>query len=58
MNCESCKYFEQHPEHDWIGNCTIRLPPQLQEAANNFSSSTRNRNGCDLWQPKEVEPEE
>lgn len=58
MNCYNCKFFEKNIDHELVGNCTIKLPPQLQEPANNFATSTRSDNGCDLGQPKKREPQE
>jgi hypothetical protein len=36
----------------------IKLPPHLQEAANNYAWTTRADNECDLGQAKQVEAEE
>ncbi len=57
MKCADCKFFAPHVEHEWVGNCTFTFPPQLQEPANNFASSTRTDNGCDLGQPKSADSE-
>ena len=55
MKCQDCKFYEPHAEHEWAGRCAIKLPPQLQEPANNFASFTLVDNGCDLGQAKDVE---
>ena len=52
MKCADCKFFEPSLEHEWVGACTIKLPPQLREPANNFASSTRTDGECDLGQNK------
>lgn len=58
MRCENCRFFAAHPEHDWVGSCNIKLPPHLQEPANNYSWGTRADSECDLGQPKQEESEE
>jgi hypothetical protein len=55
MKCADCKFFSPHIEHECFGTCTFTFPPQLQEPANNFASSTRTDNGCDLGQPKDAD---
>jgi hypothetical protein len=58
MRCEHCRFYEPIPEHEWKGACTIKLPPHLQEAANNYAWTTRADNECDLGQPKQGGAEE
>lgn len=58
MKCSDCRFYEPIAGDEWKGACTIKLPPQLQEPANNFATTTRADGECDLGQPKEEEPQE
>ena len=54
MRCENCRFYLPTPEHEWKGVCNIKLPPHLQEPANNYSWTTRADNECDLGQAKQA----
>lgn len=58
MKCADCKFFQRHAEYQWAGGCNIKLPPHVQEPANNYDTGTREDNECDLGQAKQVEAEE
>lgn len=56
--CGSCHHFDRRGSKDWVGKCTLALPPHYwmmlpkADTENGPDTSLADNRSCDLWKPK------
>lgn len=57
--CGSCHFFDRQGRADWVGRCTISLPPWVMARSRGDGGDDRSLAdtcSCDLYQPKASGP--
>lgn len=48
-SCGTCKFWAQLKKFEWLGSCTVKLPPFVAQVEDH---GTRHDACCDLHSPK------